>query len=71
MTPKLICRSLRWCWRASRWKAALAAHNIDKPVFDANVRGTVDLTKITRIFPLEGMTVDGPREPATLPPRAT
>ena len=37
----------------------LAAHNIDKPVFDTNVRGTVDLTKITRIFPLEGMTVTG------------
>ncbi|OGX80924.1 AsmA family protein [Hymenobacter glacialis] len=37
----------------------LTAHNIDKPVFDANVRGTVDLTKITKIFPLEGMTVTG------------
>lgn len=37
----------------------LAAHNIAKPVFDTNVRGTVDLTKITRIFPLEGMTVTG------------
>ena len=37
----------------------LAAHNIDQPVFDANVRGTVDLTKITRIFPLQGMTVTG------------
>jgi hypothetical protein len=37
----------------------LAAHNIDQPVFDANVRGTVDLTKITKIFPLEGMTVTG------------
>jgi hypothetical protein len=37
----------------------LSAHNIDKPVFDANVRGTVDLTKITKIFPLKGMTVTG------------
>ncbi len=37
----------------------LAAHNIAKPVFDANVRGTVDLTKITKIFPLQGMTVTG------------
>ena len=37
----------------------LTAHNIDKPVFDANVRGTVDLTKITKIFPLKGMTVTG------------
>ena len=37
----------------------LMAHNINKPVFDANVRGTVDLTKITRIFPLKGMTVTG------------
>ena len=37
----------------------LTAHNIDKPVFDANVKGTVDLTKITKIFPLEGMTVTG------------
>ena len=37
----------------------LSAHNIDKPVFDTNVRGTVDLTKITKIFPLQGMTVTG------------
>ena len=37
----------------------LAAHNINQPVFDTNVRGTVDLTKITRIFPLKGMTVTG------------
>jgi len=37
----------------------LAAHNINSPIFDANVKGTVDLTKITKIFPLEGMTVTG------------
>jgi len=37
----------------------LSAHNIAKPVFDTNVRGTVDLTKITKIFPLQGMTVTG------------
>ena len=37
----------------------LAAQNIDKPVFDTDIRGTVDLTKITKIFPLEGMTVTG------------
>ena len=37
----------------------LAAHNINSPVFDADVKGTVDLTKITRIFPLQGMTVTG------------
>ena len=37
----------------------LTAHNINQPVFDANVKGTVDLTKITKIFPLEGMTVTG------------
>ncbi|QNE41129.1 AsmA family protein [Hymenobacter sp. NBH84] len=37
----------------------LAAQNIDKPVFDTDIHGTVDLTKITKIFPLEGMTVTG------------
>ncbi|AWM34023.1 AsmA family protein [Hymenobacter nivis] len=37
----------------------LTAHNINQPVFDANVKGTVDLTKITKIFPLAGMTVTG------------
>ena len=37
----------------------LSVHNIDKPVFDTSVRGTVDLTKITKIFPLKGMTVTG------------
>jgi len=37
----------------------LAAQNIDKPVFDTDIHGTIDLTKITKIFPLEGMTVTG------------
>ncbi|GAA4390555.1 AsmA family protein [Hymenobacter koreensis] len=37
----------------------VAVQNIDKPVFDANVKGVVDLTKLTKIFPLEGMTVTG------------
>src|SRR5690606_34919374 len=32
---------------------------IDKPVFDADVKGTIDLTKMTKIFPLEGMTLAG------------
>ncbi|MFC5270954.1 AsmA-like C-terminal region-containing protein [Adhaeribacter terreus] len=32
---------------------------IDKPVFDADVKGTIDLTKMTKIFPLEGMTLTG------------
>lgn len=33
--------------------------NIDKPVFDANIKGILDLTKITKIFPLKDMTVSG------------
>ena len=37
----------------------LMAHNLNQPVFDANVRGTVDLTKMTKMFPLAGMTVTG------------
>ncbi|RZL16697.1 MAG: AsmA family protein [Hymenobacter sp.] len=37
----------------------LTAHNINSPIFDANVKGTVDLTKMTKIFPLDGMTVTG------------
>ena len=32
---------------------------IDKPVFDADVKGVIDLTKMTKIFPLEGMTLTG------------
>jgi uncharacterized protein involved in outer membrane biogenesis len=32
---------------------------IDKPIFDADVKGTIDLTKITKIFPLEGMKLTG------------
>ncbi len=37
----------------------LTAQNLNAPVFDTDVRGTIDLTKITKIFPLEGMTVTG------------
>ena len=33
--------------------------NIDKPAFDAQVKGVLDLTKLTKIFPLEDMTVTG------------
>ncbi|TXK51345.1 hypothetical protein FVR03_03810 [Pontibacter qinzhouensis] len=32
---------------------------IDKPAFDANIKGILDLTKLTKIFPLEDMTVSG------------
>lgn len=32
---------------------------IDKPIFDADVKGTIDLTKMTKIFPLEGMQLTG------------
>ncbi|WP_022825690.1 AsmA-like C-terminal region-containing protein [Hymenobacter norwichensis] len=37
----------------------VATQGVDKLRFDADVKGVVDLTKITKIFPLEGMTVTG------------
>ena len=37
----------------------IATQGVDKLAFDTDVKGTVDLTKLTRIFPLEGMTVAG------------
>ncbi|MGV3586999.1 MAG: AsmA-like C-terminal region-containing protein [Adhaeribacter sp.] len=33
--------------------------DIDKPAFDAQIKGILDLTKITKIFPLDDMTVTG------------
>ncbi|HEX8426956.1 AsmA-like C-terminal region-containing protein [Hymenobacter sp.] len=36
-----------------------ATQGVDKLRFDADVKGVVDLTKLTKIFPLEGMTVTG------------
>jgi len=33
--------------------------NIDKPAFDAQIKGILDLTKMTKIFPLEDMTLSG------------
>lgn len=35
------------------------AKGVDKPVFDASLNGTIDLTKMTKIFPLEGTTLAG------------
>ncbi|WP_162428105.1 AsmA-like C-terminal region-containing protein [Pontibacter pudoricolor] len=32
---------------------------IDKPSFDFDIKGILDLTKLTKIFPQEGMTVSG------------
>ncbi len=32
---------------------------IDKPAFDFNIKGILDLTKLTKIFPLEDMKVSG------------
>ncbi|MDX5442416.1 MAG: hypothetical protein LPJ89_01390 [Hymenobacteraceae bacterium] len=32
---------------------------IDQPVFDAAIKGTLDLTKLTKIFPQEGMMLTG------------
>ena len=37
----------------------VSTQGVDKLRFDADVKGTVDLTKITKIFPLDGMTVTG------------
>ncbi|UOQ66218.1 AsmA family protein [Hymenobacter volaticus] len=37
----------------------VATQGVDKLRFDADVKGVVDLTKLTKIFPLEGMTVTG------------
>ena len=33
--------------------------NLDKPLFDADIKGILDLTKLTKIFPQEGMTLAG------------
>ncbi len=35
------------------------AKGVDQPVFDASLNGTIDLTKMTKIFPLEGTTLAG------------
>ncbi|WP_114777685.1 AsmA family protein [Botryobacter ruber] len=32
---------------------------IDQPAFDANIKGILDLTKLTKIFPLENTTLSG------------
>ncbi|QMU31068.1 AsmA-like C-terminal region-containing protein [Adhaeribacter radiodurans] len=37
----------------------VAVQNIAKPAFDARIKGILDLTKITKIFPLEGTTLSG------------
>jgi hypothetical protein len=37
----------------------VAIQNLDKPAFDARIKGVIDLTKITKIFPLEDMTLSG------------
>ncbi|WP_426489861.1 AsmA family protein [Hymenobacter sp. 102] len=37
----------------------VTTQGVDKMAFDTDVKGTVDLTKLTRIFPLQGMTVAG------------
>ncbi|SNR50617.1 AsmA family protein [Hymenobacter mucosus] len=37
----------------------VATQGVDKLRFDTDVKGVVDLTKLTKIFPLEGMTVTG------------
>ncbi|GAB3299051.1 AsmA family protein [Hymenobacter tenuis] len=37
----------------------VATQGVDKLRFDTDVKGVVDLTKLTKIFPLQGMTVTG------------
>jgi hypothetical protein len=37
----------------------MLVQNIHSPSFDGQVKGVLDLTKLTRIFPLEGMTLAG------------
>ncbi len=37
----------------------LLVQGIDKPVFDGRIKGILDLTKLTKIFPQEDMTLSG------------
>ncbi|MCJ8163788.1 AsmA family protein [Pontibacter sp. E15-1] len=37
----------------------LLVQGIDKPVFDGRIKGILDLTKLTKIFPLENTTLSG------------
>ncbi|MBX0291775.1 AsmA family protein [Hymenobacter sp. HSC-4F20] len=37
----------------------VATQGVDKLRFDTDVKGIIDLTKLTKIFPLQGMTVTG------------
>lgn len=42
-----------------KFNATLVLSNLDDYTWDLNVKGGVDLQKITKIFPLEGMTLAG------------
>ncbi|MCS7074014.1 MAG: AsmA family protein, partial [Bacteroidia bacterium] len=39
--------------------ANLIVENLDNPAFDINLKGNLDLEKLTKIYPIEGMTLAG------------
>jgi hypothetical protein len=41
------------------FEARISAANFDNIAYDATIKGLIDLTKMTKIFPLEGMKLEG------------
>ncbi|MBW8051849.1 MAG: hypothetical protein FVQ77_16225 [Cytophagales bacterium] len=40
-------------------QARMSLKNLDDPAYDVDIQGSIDLAKITKIFPLEDMTLSG------------
>ncbi len=56
---KLNVKDMKFTMDGQPFEASVFAENLDDYTWDLKAKGIVDLTKITKIFPLDGMTLAG------------
>jgi hypothetical protein len=56
---KILINQLKLTLDGDPFEARISAVNFDNIAYDASIKGLIDLTKMTKIYPLEGMKLEG------------
>jgi hypothetical protein len=56
---KIMIDHLKLTLDGEPFEARISASNFDNIAYDATIKGLIDLTKMTKIYPLEGMKLEG------------
>jgi hypothetical protein len=56
---KILINQLKLTLDGDPFEAKISASNFDNIAYDATIKGLIDLTKMTKIYPLDGMKLEG------------